>query len=144
MTQVTMTRTAFRADAAGSTGARAARAAGWAMISIGALFLAFDSLGKLLMLAPVVEGTTQLGYPAGVIVPLGIVQLACLILYLVPATSVVGAVLLTGYLGGAIATHVRIESPLFTHILFPVYLAVLLWGGLFLVDRRVRQLVGRR
>ena len=105
---------------------------------VAVLFLAVDSVVKVLKLAPAVEGTTQLGYPDSVVVPLGILQLVCLIVYLIPRTSILGAILLTGYLGGAIATHVRVDSPLFTHVLFPVYVAVLLWGGLFLIDGRLR------
>lgn len=109
--------------------------------AIAVLFLLVDSLMKVLKMAPAVEGTAQLGYPEGVIVPIGLVQLICLIVYVIPRTSIFGAVLLTGYLGGAIATHVRVGSPLFTHILFPIYIAALLWGGLFLMDGRVRALV---
>ena len=75
----------------------------------------------------VVQATVQLGYPESVIIGLGIVLLACTVLYLIPRTAVLGAILLTGYLGGAVATHVRIGDPLFSHTLFPVYLAVLLW-----------------
>jgi hypothetical protein len=98
----------------------------------------------VLRLLPAVEATTQLGYPQSVIVPLGLVQLACLIVYLIPRTSVLGAVLWTGYLGGAVATHVRVGSPLFSHTLFPIYIAVLLWGRLWLRDRRVRALLPMR
>jgi hypothetical protein len=105
------------------------------------LFLGMDATMKLLRVTAAVEGTTALGYSSSVILPLGMVQLVCLVLYAVPRTSVLGAVLWTGYLGGAIATHVRIGNPLFTHILFPVYVAVLLWGGLWLRDRRVRALL---
>jgi hypothetical protein len=111
---------------------------------VAVLFLAVDSLVKVLKLAPAVEATTQLGYADSVVVPLGILQLACLIVYLIPRTSILGAILLTGYLGGAIATHVRVDSPLFTHVLFPVYVAVLLWGGLFLIDGRLRVLAQPR
>lgn len=68
-------------------------------------------------------------------------NLICTILYLVPSTAVLGAVLLTGYFGGAIATHVRVDNPLFSHVLFPVYLAILMWGGLRLRNQRVRKLV---
>ena len=96
---------------------------------------------ELLQLSVAVEGTTTLGYPASVVLPLGIVQAICLVLYVVPRTSVLGAVLWTGYLGGAIATHVRLDNPLFTHVLFPIYVALLLWGGLWLRDRRVRVLL---
>lgn len=107
-------------------------------------FLLMDAAVKVLKLGPAVTGTVQLGYPVGVIVPLGIVLAACLALYLVPRTAVFGAVLLTGYLGGAIATHVRVSDPLFTHTLFPIYFAVLIWGGLYLRDARVKALIARR
>lgn len=88
-----------------------------------------------------INGTTELGYPASVVLPLGLIQLGCLVVFLVPRTSVLGAILWTGYLGGAIATHVRLENPLFTHQLFPMYVAALLWGGLYLRDARVRALL---
>ena len=84
-----------------------------------------------------VDRAVELGYHDSVLVPLGIIQIVALILYLIPRTSNLGALIWTGYLGGAIATHVRLENPLFTHILFPVYVAALLWGGLALRDRRV-------
>lgn len=111
---------------------------------IAVLFLGFDALGKLLQPPQVVEGTTTLGYSASVIVPLGVVQLACLLFYLVPRTAVLGAVLWTGYLGGAIATHVRVGDPLFTHTLFPIYVAALIWGGLWLRDQRLRAILPLR
>ena len=120
------------------------RLIGWILFGVAVLFLTFDSVGKLLQLPEVVEGTTALGYPASVIVPLGIIQFTCLLLLLVPRTSLIGAVLLTGYLGGAIATHVRIGNPLFTHVLFPTYVAALMWGGLYLLDSRLRLLMGPR
>jgi DoxX-like family len=85
---------------------------------------------KLMKPGPVVKATVELGYPESVIMGLGIVLLVCVILYVVPRTAVLGAILLTGYLGGAIATHVRVGNPLFSHVLFPVYLGVLIWGGL--------------
>lgn len=75
--------------------------------------------------------SAQLGYPAGVVLGLGLLELVCLVLYLIPSTSVLGAVLRTGYLGGAIATHVRVGSPLLSHTLFPIWVAALLWGGLW-------------
>jgi hypothetical protein len=118
--------------------------AGRLLSGFACLFLAFDASMKVLQLAPAVEGTVQLGYPPSVILPLGILQALCLVAYLVPRTSVIGAILWTGYLGGAIATHVRVGSPLFTHVLFPIYVAALLWGGLYLRDRRVRALVSTR
>jgi hypothetical protein len=111
---------------------------------LSALFLLVDSLGKFVRPAPVIEGTVQLGYSESVILPLGIVLLACTVLYLIPRTSVLGAVLLTGYLGGAVATHVRIGNPVLTHVLFPIYIGVLIWGGLFLREERLRALLPLR
>jgi hypothetical protein len=108
------------------------------------LFLLFDTVGKLLTLPPVVEGTTRLGYPASVVFGIGVVELGCLVVYLVPRTAVLGAILLTGYLGGAVATHVRIGSPLFTHVLFPVYVGLLIWGALVFRDRGLRALILRQ
>ena len=117
---------------------------GRVMSALPALFLFMDAVGKLVKPAPVVEGTVQLGYPESVLVGLGIVLLACTVLYVIPRTAVLSAILLTGYLGCAVATHVRVGSPLFSHILFPVYLAVLLWGGLYLRDERLRALIPLR
>ena len=114
---------------------------GRVLSALAVLFLTFDATMKLLRLPMAIDGTTELGYPASVVFPLGIVQVVCLILYLLPRTSVFGAVLWTGYLGGAIATHVRLGNPLFTHVLFPVYVALLLWGGLWLRDTRLRALL---
>jgi len=114
------------------------------MSALPALFLLVDGVGKLIKPAPVVEGTVQLGYPESVLLGLGIVLLTCTILYTIPRTAILGAILLTGYLGGAIATHVRVGSPLFSHILFPVYLAVLIWGGLYLRDERLGALIPLR
>ena len=118
--------------------------AGRALSGIAVLFLLMDTVGKLILLAPAVEGTMQLGYPASVLRPLGVIELVCLVTYLLPRTAPLGAVLWTGYLGGAIATHVRLENPLFTHVLFPVYIAALLWGGLYLRDARVRDFIRPR
>ncbi len=116
---------------------RAARA-GRAISGIAVLFLLVDAGMKLLRLPPAVQGTTELGYPADVIVTIGLIQLACLVLYLLPRTALVGAILWTGYLGGAVATHVRVDSPLLSHTLFPIYVALLLWGGLWMRDDRLR------
>src|SRR4026207_1909570 len=109
-----------------------------------ALFLLIDGVMKLFKPAVVVEATVKLGYAENTILPIGIVLTVCTILYLIPRTAVLGAILLTGYLGGAVATHVRVGSPLFSHILFPVYVAVLLWGGLYLRDERLRALIPLR
>ena len=114
--------------------------AGWIMGALPSLFLLVDGVMKLVKPAIVVETTVQLGYPESVILGLGIVLLACTVLYLIPPTSVLGAILLTGYLGGAVATHVRVEDGLFP-VFFPVILGALLWGGLFLRDGRLRELI---
>jgi hypothetical protein len=106
--------------------------------TLAVLFLLFDSAGKLLQIQPVLDGAAQLGYPISTMFGIGLVLLLCVVTYLIPRTAVLGAVLLTGYLGGAIATHVRVQSPIFTHTLFPIYIAMFVWGGLFLRDARVR------
>ena len=118
--------------------------AGRIISALPVLFLLMDSVMKLMKLAPVVEATVKLGYPAETIVPLGIILLTCTVLYVVPRTSVLSAILLTGYLGGAVATHVRVGDPLFSHVLFPVYLGVMIWFGLYLRDNRLRALVPLR
>ena len=112
---------------------------GIALSAVAVGFLLFDGAGKLFKVAPVVEGTAQLGYPEDIIRTLGVILLTGVVTYLVPRTSILGAVLLTGYLGGAVATHVRIGSPLLTHVLFPIYVAMFLWGGLWLRDQRLRR-----
>jgi hypothetical protein len=114
---------------------------GRVLSGIATLFMIFDGTLKVLALQPAVEGTVQLGYPESAIVPMGIVVLAGVALYVVPRTSALGALLLTGFLGGAVATHVRVDSPLFSHTLFPIYIATLLWLGLWLRDERVRALL---
>ena len=115
--------------------------AGRIMGALPVLFLLMDGVMKLIKPAAVVEATVALGYPEAVILPLGIVLIFCTVLYAIPQTSVLGAILLTGYLGGAVATHVRVGDPLFTHTLFPIYLGVLIWGGLYLRDGRLRVLI---
>jgi hypothetical protein len=118
--------------------------AGTIMSGIAILFLLVDSIGKLIPLAPVVEGSLQLGYPESTIRVIGIILMICVIAYAVPRTSVLGAILLTGYLGGAVATHLRVGSPPLTHTLFPIYVGVLIWGGLMLLEDRLEGLVPLR
>jgi hypothetical protein len=108
------------------------------------LFLLFDSVIKLMVIPPVVQSFGELGYPVSLSRGIGLLELACLIVYLIPRSSIVGAILLTGYLGGAVATHVRVGSPLFSHVLFPVYVAGLIGAALFLRDDRVRALISPR
>ena len=118
----------------------------WAGRIIGglpALFLLVDAIMKFFKPAPVIEATVKLGYPESVIIGLGVVLLASTILYLIPRTSVLGAILLTGYLGGAVATHVRVGEGWFS-ILFPVIFGVLLWAGLWLRDGRLQELIPLR
>ena len=112
----------------------------WAGRIIGALpvlFLLFDSVIKLLKIDPVVQSFALLGYPDHLARPIGILELVCVAVYVFPRTSALGAILLTGYLGGAIATHWRVGDPLPTHVLFPVYVGALVWSGLFLRDSRL-------
>lgn len=108
------------------------------------LFLLFDSIVKVLKMDVAVQGTAELGYPESQVVGIGLTALICTVLYAIPRTAALGAILLTGYLGGAIATHVRLENPLFSHVLFPVYLALLIWGGLYLRDSSLRLLIPLR
>lgn len=117
---------------------------GRVLSGLAVLFLLFDAVIKLMRIAPVVESFAKLGYPAGLEIPLGTVLLVCTLLYAIPRTAVLGAILLTGYLGGAVATHVRVGDPLASHILFPIYVGVLVWGGLYLRERRLGALVPLR
>lgn len=126
--------------AAAAPSARARRA-GQIVSGLASAFLLFDAVMKVARVPQAVEAMPQLGYPVEVVLPLGLIQLACLAAYLVPRTAVLGALLWTGYLGGAIATHVRVGNPLFSHVLFPIYVATLLWGGLWLREPRLRALL---
>ena len=121
-----------------------ARWAGRILSALPVLFLIMDATMKLLQVPVAVQGTMRLGYPVGMIVPLGIIEAISLALYLYRRTSLFGVIILTGYLGGAVATHVHAGDPLFSHILFPVYFATMLWGGLCLRDRRFRALLVTR
>jgi len=105
------------------------------------LFLLFDLIVKLLRLPVAVQANVQLGYPESTVLVIGVIELLCLVTYLIPRTSVFGAILLTGYLGGAIASQLRAGNPLFSHTLFPIYVALLIWAPLFLRDERVRALI---
>lgn len=124
-----------------SSPARTSRGALWTgrtLSGLAAAFMAMDGMMKVLKLPVAMEGTVKLGFPPGVVFWLGIIQLAMLALYLIPRTAVLGVVLWTGYLGGAIATHVRLGNPLFSHVLFPIYVAAFLWLGLWLRNRNLR------
>ena len=120
---------------------RAMRWAGRGLTGLFAAFMIFDSGIKLVRLPIVGETLAQLGYPPSVGFGIGLIEAACLVLYLIPRTAVLGALLMTGVLGGAVASHLRLSDPLFTHTLFGVYLGVIMWGGLWLRVPAVRALL---
>jgi hypothetical protein len=107
------------------------------------VFLLFDGAVKLVPWPIVTETMDKIGYGSSESLArtLGIITVACTVLYAIPPTSILGAILLTGYLGGAMASHVRIGSPLFTHTLFGLYLGLMVWGGLWLRDGSLRDLI---
>ena len=115
--------------------------AGWALSGLMIAFMLFDSIAKLAMERHVIAATTAICYPAHTIRTLGVVALASTALYAIPRTSILGAILLTAYLGGAVASKLRIDDPLFSSTLFGVYFGVLVWGGLYLRDDRLRGLI---
>jgi len=122
---------------------KGARWTGYAMSGLVILFLLFDGGIKLVPLEIVTQTSGEIGLPTDPSFArlLGILTLIGVVLYAVPQTAVLGAILLTGYMGGAIATHLRIDSPLFSHTLFGVYLGLLIWGGLYLREPRLRALI---
>jgi hypothetical protein len=111
--------------------------AGWAITSLTVLFMLFDAVAKFAKPVQVVEAFERTGWPIHLASTLGAILLVCTLIYLVPQTSLIGAVLLTGYLGGAVATNLRLENPLFSHTLFPVYIGVLVWVGFWLREPRL-------
>jgi len=141
MTEPTMT--IFAETAAGPKISNVARWTGRALSGVVVLFLLLDGGMKLLPLQIVTETMDKMGWGASdnLARGLGLITIVCTVLYAVPPTSILGAILLTGYLGGAIASHVRIDSPLFTHTLFGLYLGLMLWGGLWLRDATLRSLL---
>jgi hypothetical protein len=116
---------------------------GWTLTVLCGLFLIFDGVGKLLMPAPVVEATVRLGFPTNQVPGVGILLLACTLIYLIPRTAILGAILLTGFLGGAVAIQMRAGSPLFENV-FPVLFALMVWGGVYLRESRLCTLVPLR
>jgi hypothetical protein len=117
--------------------------AGNIVSGLGVLFMLVDGATHLMAPAPVADAFHQLGFPLNLAAPLGVLELLCVAIYVFPRTSFLGAVLLTGYLGGAVASHVRVRDPLFP-VVFPILIGVLFWGGLFLRDDRLRTLIGRK
>ena len=120
------------------------RWAGYILTALPVLFLVFDIVIKLMKITPVVDSFTQLGIPTGLARAIGTLELVCLLTYLHPRTALLGAILLTGYLGGAVLTHVRVGDPLLSHALFPTYIGMMLWGGLYLREPRLRALIPLR
>jgi hypothetical protein len=123
---------------------RRAVIAGRILTGIVAVLLTLDSAIKLVRAKAVIEGSAKLGFTGDQMFVIGVIAAVCLVLYLIPRTAPLGAVLWTGYFGGAIVTHLRVGDPLFTHILFPIYVAALIWGALYLRDPRVRAIVRKR
>ena len=114
---------------------------GWILTALPALLLLMGGIMDVMKPDFVVKATAEMGYPEDALVGLGVVVLICVVLYIIPNTAVLGAILLTGYLGGAVATHVRHGDPLFSNVLAPVYFAILLWAGLYLREPRLAALV---
>lgn len=118
---------------------------GRALTGLFALFLIVASIGPKLAGAKVArQSFLDLGWPDGYVLLIGLIELGCLALYLFPKTRILGAVLMTALLGGAMATHMRVENPLFSHILFSVYLGLFMWGGLWLREPALRALLPLR
>jgi DoxX-like family len=131
------------ADSQTATASKPMLWAGRILSVLAVLFFLFDGVMKLVKPPIVVTSTVELGYSESVILPLGIVLILCTVIYVIPRTSVLGAILLTGYLGGAVATHVRVGAKAFP-IVFPTIFGVLVWGGLYLRDQRLRSLIPLR
>ncbi len=128
---------------AGSAGVPSPRArlVGRILTGITVAFLLFDVVTKLIGAKQSVEGTVSLGYQPHHVPIIGVIGAICLVLYVIPLTAPLGAILLTAYLGGAVASNLRVDNPVFSHTLFPIYFAAVMWGGLYLRDGRVRALI---
>ena len=124
-----------------NTSSKKMKITGWVFSSLAILLLLADGIGKLIKPEPVIKATLELGYPENTITTIGILVIICVIIYAVPKFSFLGAILLTGFLGGAIATHFRINNPLFSHTLFPVYVLLFIWLGLYLRSASLRKLL---
>jgi len=132
------------AEAASTVVSKKALWAGRTISTVIVLLLVLDGVMKFFKLKPVVDAFAHLGIPIELDFAIGTLLLLCTLLYAVPATSILGAILLTGYLGGAVMSHLRAGDPLFTHVLFPTYLGSLIWLGLYLRDPRLRVLIPLR
>lgn len=136
-----MTSPAISAAFSRAAPSRTAVISGRIITGLAVAFLVFNAVFKLTQAGAVSESENSLGFTAADIMVLGFMEVALLVVYLVPRTALLGAVLWTGYLGGAVAIHFRLHNPLFSHTLFPTYVGAMLWGGLWLRDLRVRQLL---
>jgi hypothetical protein len=134
----------FLAPTTTTAPSRRAVLAGKVLSIIAVLFLIFDSVTHTMLIPAVVEGFAKAGFPPGSARPIGIVEIVCLVLYVIPQTTVFGAILLTGYLGGAVATNVRMGLPFFGFVLAPVYIGIVLWLGVWLRDGGLRRVVPLR
>jgi len=123
---------------------RRAVVAGRFLTGIVAVLLALDAGIKLVRAKAAIEGSAQLGFSPDQVFIIGVIAAVCLVLYLIPRSAPLGAVLWTGYFGGAIVTHFRVGNPLLTHVLSPIYISALIWGSLYLRDPRVRAVLGKR
>jgi hypothetical protein len=124
-----------------NTSSKKMKITGWVLSILAILLLLADGFAKLMKPEPVVQATLQLGYPESTITTIGILVIICVIIYAIPRSAFLGAILLTGFLGGAIATHFRINNPLFSHTLFPVYVLLFIWLGLYLRSASLRKLL---
>ncbi len=131
----------FNAALTASAPSKAKVWTGRVMAGIVILFMLMDSIFKFIVNEEVIKGTVELGFSQHHLPILGTLGLLSIVLYIIPRTEVIGAILLTGYWGGAIATHVRLDNPLFTHILFPVYLGIFAWGALLIKNERLRSVI---
>ena len=124
-----------------NTSSKKMKMAGWVLSVLAILLLLVDGFAKLIKPEPVIQATLHLGYPESTITTIGILAIICAIIYAIPRSAFLGAILLTGFLGGAIATHFRINNPLFSHTLFPVYVLLFIWLGLYLRSASLRKLL---
>ena len=124
-----------------NTSSKKMKITGWVLSILAILLLLADGFAKLIKPEPVIQATLQLGYPESTITTIGVLAIICAIIYAIPRSAFLGAILLTGFLGGAIATHFRINNPLFSHTLFPVYILLFIWLGLYLRSPSLRKLL---
>ncbi|MCB0496954.1 MAG: DoxX family protein [Cyclobacteriaceae bacterium] len=117
---------------------------GWILTTLVTLFLLFDSMGKIMQVEEVLKASGELGYSGDTVFTIGVILLLCTLFYVIPRTSVAGVLLLTAYFGGAVATNVIAGNPLFSHVLFPVYFALLAWAGLALRNQRIIQFINNK